>query len=86
MGIDPGFRTGCKVVCLDRQGKLLHYDTVYPHMSEKKVLAEKERIKSLCEKFEIEAIAVGNGTAGRETEAFVRTIPFSKPVQVIMVN
>jgi len=86
MGIDPGFRTGCKVVCLDRQGKLLHYDTVYPHMSEKKSLAEKERIKSLCEKFEIETIAVGNGTAGRETEAFVRTIPFSKPVQVIMVN
>jgi len=86
MGIDPGFRTGCKVVCLDRQGKLLHYDTVYPHMSEKKALAEKERIKSLCEKFEIEAIAVGNGTAGRETESFVRTIPFSRPVQVIMVN
>jgi uncharacterized protein len=86
MGIDPGFRTGCKVVCLDRQGKLLHYDTVYPHMSEKKALAEKDRIKSLCEKFEIEAIAVGNGTAGRETEAFIRTIPFSRPVQVIMVN
>ena len=86
MGIDPGFRTGCKVVCLDRQGKLLHYDTVYPHMSEKKALAEKDRIKSLCEKFEIEAIAVGNGTAGRETETFIRTIPFSRPVQVIMVN
>jgi len=86
MGIDPGFRTGCKVVCLDRQGKLIHSDTVYPHMSEKKALAEKEKIKSLCEKFEVEAIAVGNGTAGRETEAFVRTVPFSKPVQVIMVN
>ncbi|MBW2589224.1 MAG: RNA-binding transcriptional accessory protein [Deltaproteobacteria bacterium] len=86
MGIDPGFRTGCKVVCLDRQGKLIHSDTVYPHMSEKKALAEKEKIKSLCEKFEVEAIAVGNGTAGRETEAFVRTVPFSNPVQVIMVN
>ena len=86
MGIDPGFRTGCKVVCLDRQGKLLHNDTIYPHMSEKKALAEKERIKSLCEKFEIEAIAVGNGTAGRETEAFVKAVPFSKPVQIIMVN
>ena len=86
MGIDPGFRTGCKVVCLDRQGKLLHYDTIYPHMSEKKAFAEKERIKSLCEKFEIEAIAVGNGTAGRETEAFVKAVPFSKPVQIIMVN
>jgi uncharacterized protein len=86
MGIDPGFRTGCKLVCLDRQGKLLHYDTVYPHMSEKKALAEIEKIKSLCEKFEIEVIAVGNGTAGRETEAFVKAVPFSKPVQVIMVN
>ncbi len=86
MGIDPGFRTGCKVVCLDRQGKLLHHDTVYPHMSEKRALAEKERIKSLCEKFKIEAVAVGNGTAGRETEAFVKAAPFAKPVQVIMVN
>ena len=86
MGIDPGFRTGCKVVCLDRQGKLIHSDTVYPHMSEKKALAEKEKIKSLCEKFEIEATAVGNGTAGRETEAFVKTVPFSKPMQIIMVN
>jgi len=86
LGIDPGFRTGCKVVCLDRQGKLIHSDTVYPHMSEKKALTEKEKIKSLCEQFDIEAIAVGNGTAGRETEAFVRTVPFSKPAQVIMVN
>jgi len=86
MGIDPGFRTGCKVVCLDRQGKLIHYDTVYPHMSEKKALAEKEKIKSLCEQFDVEAIAVGNGTAGRETEAFVRDVSFSKPVQIIMVN
>ncbi|MDY6973523.1 MAG: Tex family protein [Thermodesulfobacteriota bacterium] len=86
MGIDPGFRTGCKVVCLDRQGKLIHHDTVFPHMSEKRSLLEKEKIKSMCEAFEIEAIAVGNGTAGRETEAFVRSLPFSKPVQVIMVN
>ena len=86
MGIDPGFRTGCKLVCLDPQGKLLHFDTVYPHMSEKKALAETEKIKSLCEKFDIEVIAVGNGTAGRETEAFVKAVPFSKPVQVIMVN
>ncbi len=86
MGIDPGFRTGCKVVCLDRQGKLIHNDTVYPHMSEKKALTEKEKIKSLCEQFEIEAIAVGNGTAGRETEAFIREVPFTKPVKLIMVN
>jgi len=86
MGIDPGFRTGCKLVCLDPQGKLLHYDTVYPHMSKKKTLAETEKIKSLCEEFDIEVIAVGNGTAGRETEAFVKAVPFAKPVQVIMVN
>ncbi len=86
MGIDPGFRTGCKLVCLDRQGKLLHYDTIFPHMSEKKAQAETEKVKALCERFEIEAIAVGNGTAGRETETFVRAIPVSKPVQVIMVN
>lgn len=86
MGIDPGYRTGCKVVCLDRQGKLLHYDTIFPHMSEKKALAEKEKTQSLCKTYTVEAIAVGNGTAGRETDAFVKTIPFSKPVQVIMVN
>jgi uncharacterized protein len=86
MGIDPGFRTGCKLVCLDRQGKLIHHDTVYPHMSEKKALVEKEKIKFLCEQYRIEAIAVGNGTAGRETEAFIRAVTFSKPVKVIMVN
>lgn len=86
MGIDPGFRTGCKLVCLDRQGKLLHHDTVFPHMSEKKTREETSKIKRLCQQFEIEAIAVGNGTAGRETEAFVRAVPFEKPVQVIMVN
>jgi protein Tex len=86
MGIDPGFRTGCKIVCLDRQGKLLHHDTVFPHMSEKKALEEAGKIKSLGEQFKIEAVAVGNGTAGRESEAFVRAVPFSEPVQVVMVN
>lgn len=86
MGIDPGFRTGCKVVCLDRQGKLLHHDTIYPHFSEK---GEKEavlKIKELCERFEIEAIAIGNGTAGRETESFCRKIDFPRKIQLIMVN
>lgn len=87
MGIDPGYRTGCKVVCLDRQGKLLHHDTVYPHTTGAG-RAEKEagKIRFLCEKYEIEAVAVGNGTAGRETEAFVRKIDFAAPVQVVMVN
>jgi uncharacterized protein len=86
MGIDPGFRTGCKLVCLDRQGKLLHNDTIFPLMSEKKGVAETEKVQALCRQFKIEAIAVGNGTAGRETEAFVRAIPFDQPVQVVMVN
>ncbi len=86
MGIDPGFRTGCKLVCLDRQGKLLHHDTVFPHMSESRTAAEAGKVKKLCEQFAIEAIAVGNGTAGRETEAFVRAIPLSPPLPVIMVN
>ncbi|MDO9263957.1 MAG: Tex family protein [Desulfosalsimonadaceae bacterium] len=86
MGVDPGFRTGCKIVCLDRQGKLLHHDTAYLHMSDKKAEEEAKKIRLLCEKFEIEAIAVGNGTAGRETEAFIRALPFEKPVPVIMVN
>jgi uncharacterized protein len=74
MGIDPGFRTGCKVVCLDRQGKLLHYDTIYPHLDEKRDLKAAEAIINLCKRHEIEAVAVGNGTAGRETEAFIRKI------------
>jgi uncharacterized protein len=86
MGIDPGFRTGCKIVCLDRQGKLLHHDTIFPHLSGNKTLDAAEKLKALCEQFGIEAIAVGNGTAGRETESFVRNIPFDKPIQVVMVN
>jgi uncharacterized protein len=86
MGIDPGFRTGCKVVCLDRQGKLLHHDTIFPHMSTKKAVGEAEKVKAMCEQFEVEAIAVGNGTAGRETESFIRNIPFERSVQVVMVN
>jgi uncharacterized protein len=86
MGIDPGFRTGCKIACLDRQGKLLRHDTAYLHMSSQTEAAEIEKIKRLSEQYEIEAIAIGNGTAGRETEALVKTISFSKPVHVVMVN
>ena len=86
MGIDPGFRTGCKVVCLDRQGKLLHWDTVYPHFSEGREQAAADRVKELCDRFEVEAIAIGNGTAGRETEAFVKAIPFTRKIQTVMVN
>lgn len=86
LGIDPGFRTGCKVVCLDRQGKLLHHDTIYPHFSDKGSNDAALTMKELCDRFEIEAIAVGNGTAGRETEAFVKSIIFAKKIPVIMVN
>ena len=86
MGIDPGFRTGCKVVCLDRQGKLLAWETIYPHFSEEKAREAAHQLQSLCQQYDIEAIAVGNGTAGRETEAFVKSIPFSRPVRIVMVN
>ena len=86
MGIDPGFRTGCKLVCMDRQGTLLHHDTIFPHMSPKKALETTTKIQSLCKQFRVEAIAVGNGTAGRETEAFIKSIELPGTPQVIMVN
>ena len=85
LAIDPGFRTGCKVVCLDRQGKLLHNDTIFPHFSEEGKVKAAETLRLLAERFHIEAIAIGNGTAGRETEAFVRALGLQN-IQVIMVN
>ena len=86
MGIDPGFRTGCKVVCLDRQGKLLHCDTIYPHGSQRQATAAAQIVQTLCRQFGIEAVAVGNGTAGRETQAFVEATIDADSVSVIMVN
>ena len=86
MGIDPGFRTGCKVVCLDRQGKLLDHTTVYPHTGSGQAEKAKETLRQWCVRFDIEAIAVGNGTAGRETEAFVRDLGLPASIAVIMVN
>jgi uncharacterized protein len=86
LAIDPGFRTGCKVVCLDRQGKLLHTETIYPLQSEKGAADARAKILEMCERFFIEAIAVGNGTAGRETETFIRSLYLSKNIQVVMVN
>jgi uncharacterized protein len=86
LAIDPGFRTGCKVACLDRQGKLLHTETIYPHQSEKAAADARSKILEMCERFRIEAIAVGNGTAGRETETFIRSLDLSKNIQVVMVN
>jgi len=86
MAIDPGFRTGCKVVCLDRQGNLLHHDTLYLHMSEKKEAEATGLVESLFKKFEIEAVAIGNGTAGRETETYIKKLPFLQDIPVFMVN
>jgi len=86
LAIDPGIRTGCKAVCLDRQGKLLHIDTIYPFTSEKKRSASALTISELSGKYQVEAIAVGNGTAGRETESFIRGIDLTGDLPVIMVN
>jgi uncharacterized protein len=86
LAIDPGFRTGCKVVCLDRQGKLLHTETIYPMQSEKAATEAGSKIREMCERFGIEAIAVGNGTAGRETETFIRSLDLQKNIEVVMVN
>ena len=86
LAVDPGFRTGCKVVCLDRQGKLVHTGTIFPHEPEKKTEEAAATIKDLCKRFEIEFIAVGNGTAGRETEKFLRGIDLDGSVSVVMVD
>lgn len=86
MGVDPGFRTGCKVVCLDRQGKLLCHETVYLHLTEKQDIAAAEKLKILCQRFSVEAVAVGNGTAGRETMAFFKKLLIDDPITVVMVN
>ncbi|MEN6545871.1 MAG: Tex family protein [Armatimonadia bacterium] len=85
MGLDPGFRTGCKLVCLDRSGKLLHNETIFPTQSDRQALQAAERVRELVKKFKIEAIAIGNGTASRETEGFVRALRL-EGVKVVMVN
>ena len=86
LAIDPGFRTGCKVVCLDRQGQLKYSDVIYLQQSERLAVSDAVKMTSWCERFDIEVIAIGNGTASRETEAFIRSIRFSKDIPVIMVN
>ena len=86
LALDPGFRTGCKVVCLDAQGKLVHNDNIYPHTSKIKAIEDGEKIKALCEKFKIQAIAIGNGTASRETETYINSLGLSKDISIVMVN
>ncbi len=86
LAIDPGFRTGCKVVCLDEQGNLLHNETIYPHPPQRESGKAMGTIRSLVSAYKIEAIAIGNGTAGRETEDLVRKIRFDKDLIAVMVN
>ncbi len=86
LALDPGFRSGCKLVCLDRQARLLHNDTVYPHMGDRAEQEAGNKIVDLCRLYDVEAIAVGNGTAGRETESFLRTLELDTNINIVMVN
>jgi uncharacterized protein len=86
LAVDPGFRTGCKIVCLDRQGKLLHHDVIYPLEPVNHAEESEAKVKQLVQQYDIEAISIGNGTGGRESEAFCRAIDFGRPVTVVMVN
>lgn len=86
LAIDPGFRTGCKVVCLDAQGQLLHNETLYPHPPRREYEQARRKLKQLVEQYDIQAIAIGNGTAGRETETFVQSVTFDRPVQAFAVS
>ena len=86
LAIDPGYRTGCKVVCLDEKGDLLHNETIYPHAPQKETAAAMKKIRSMVEAYHIEAISIGNGTASRETEFFIKKIAFDRPLQVFVVS
>lgn len=86
LAIDPGFRSGCKVVCLDEKGDLLHNENIYPHPPQKETTMAMKKVKSLVNAYGIEAISIGNGTASRETEFFVKKIQFDREVQVFVVN
>jgi len=86
LALDPGFRTGCKLVCLDAQGNLIYNSTIYPHPPQNDQSKSIAELKFLVDRFDIEAIGVGNGTAGRETEQLVRGIDFGKPVSIFQVN
>ena len=86
LGIDPGYRTGCKVVCLDAQGNLLHNETIYPHPPKNERKKAEIKIQHLMEAYNIDAISIGNGTASRETEEFITNIRYTKPVKVFVVS
>jgi uncharacterized protein len=86
MGIDPGFRTGCKIVCLDAQGNLLHNETIYPHPPQSDYHQAMRKVQKMVEAYDIQAIAIGNGTAGRETEHFIQNIRYDREVKVFVVS
>jgi uncharacterized protein len=86
LAIDPGYRTGCKVVCLDEKGDLLNNETIYPHAPQNNTAMAMKKIRSMVNAYNIEAISIGNGTASRETEFFIKKIAFDKPVQVFVVS
>lgn len=86
LAIDPGFRSGCKVVCLDEKGDLLYNETIYPHQPQNESAMAMKKIRSMVNAYNIEAISIGNGTASRETEFFIKKIAFDKPIQVFVVS
>lgn len=86
MGIDPGFRTGCKVVCLDEQGNLLHHEAIFPHPPRNEQIEASTQIKEMVKKYGVEAIAIGNGTASRETDRFIKTLGLADSIQVFTVS
>lgn len=86
LAIDPGFRTGCKIVCLDNQGNLLHNETIFPHKPQEETKVASKKLVSLINQYKIDAIAIGNGTAGRETENFIKNLKPDRKVQVFVVN
>ena len=86
LAIDPGFRSGCKIVCLDEKGDLLHNETIYPHAPQKEEAMAIKKIRSMVNSYKIDAISIGNGTASRETEFFIKKIAYDKPVQVFIVS
>ena len=86
LAIDPGFRSGCKVVCLDEKGDLLYNETIYPHAPQHEDAIAMKKIRSMVNAYKVDAISIGNGTASRETEFFIKKIAFDKPVQVFVVS
>ena len=86
LAIDPGYRTGCKVVCLDEKGDLLHHDVIYPHAPQQDTATATKKLCTMVAQYKIEAISIGNGTASRETEAFVKSVAFSQPIEIFVVS